>query len=75
MEWYDIVTTIGFPIAACGAMGWFVKYTTDNNRQDRKESEEAHKQAFDKITEAINNNTMVITKLVERLKGDEDDIK
>ena len=29
MDFANIVSTVGFPIAACGFMGWYCKYTLD----------------------------------------------
>lgn len=47
----QIVGSLGFPIAACIGLFWYlVKVQTQN-------------------TEALNNNTLAITKLVEKLDG------
>lgn len=72
------VSTLGFPIVMCGGMGWFVKYMYDKHREDRtKTDEEHHKEVedltksfstqLDAVTEALNNNTIALTKLCERL--------
>lgn len=67
--------TVGFPVAACVAMGVYVKYITDNHRADTLEREKRHSQEIHTITEAITNNTLVIQKLVDRLdKGGEVDV-
>ena len=52
------VSTVGFPIVVAGAMFWKM------NKQD-----EDHKQEMNKITEAINNNTIALTKLLDKLNG------
>lgn len=51
------ISTVGFPIVACIAL--FI-------RMDK--SDQHHEQEVDKLSEAINNNTIVMTKLVERLR-------
>ena len=67
--------TVGFPVAACVAMGVYVKYITDNHRADTLEREKRHSQEIHTITEAITNNTLVIQKLVDKLdKGGEVDV-
>ncbi len=67
--------TVGFPVAACVAMGLYVKYITDNHRADTLEREKRHTEEINAITEAITNNTLVIQKLVDRLdKGGEVDV-
>ena len=51
-----IVSQVGFPIAMCLVMAWYVKYTNDQ-----------HKEEIGKITEALNNNTLAVQKLCERM--------
>lgn len=56
------VSTLGFPIVMCGALFW---------RQIK--SDEQHKQEMDKLAEALNNNTLAITKLSDRLEERKED--
>lgn len=66
----DIVTlisTVGFPIVACLLLGWFVKYQTDSYREEVKELQKDHKEEVQRMTEAINNNTIALTKICERI--------
>lgn len=49
------VSTVGFPIAACVAIWW----------KSNKDTE-AHKAEVQTLAEAINNNTIALTKLAER---------
>lgn len=61
MDITSIVTVIsqaGFPIAACIALFWKI------NKQDEDHSKESKE-----LTEAINNNTLVIQKLIDKLEG------
>ena len=62
MEFNDIITaicTVGFPIVAYGALFWYVM---------KKDTE--HREEVEKMTEAINNNTIALTKLMERLDNE-----
>lgn len=66
------VTQVGFPIVCCGAMMWYVKYTTDKNREEVDKLNEQHRREMTDMTTAVNNNTVVLTRLCEILKsGDE----
>lgn len=67
MDMVQVISQLGFPIAACVAMGWYVKYITDKHREDRKETESLHRDAEMAIKEAVVNNTIVMTKICERL--------
>lgn len=52
----QIVGSLGFPIVMCSALFW---------RQVK--ADEQHKAEMDKLSEALNNNTLVITKLTDKL--------
>lgn len=52
----QLVGSLGFPIVMCGALFWrMVK------------SDEQHKAEMDKLSEALNNNTVALTKLSDNL--------
>lgn len=56
----DIITaisTVGFPIVMCLLM-WYM-----NDKQDAR-----HREETQQITEAVNNNTIAIQKLVDRME-------
>lgn len=67
MDIAQIFNTMAFPAACCIAMGWYVKYTTDQHKEERQSMMQAHKEEEDTIKEAINNNTIVMTRLCERM--------
>lgn len=62
------VSSVGFPIVCCGAMMYYVKYSTDRNREDMLKLSEQHKAEIMQITEAINNNTLALQKLSDNLE-------
>lgn len=75
MDWNVVIASIGslgFPIIACIGMAVFFNKVNDNYRNDIKEMNASHRQEMDKITEAVNNNTMVIQKLLDRMEGLDD---
>ena len=65
------IGTVGFPIVACCAMGYFFAKVNDNYRNDIKELQANHKEEVKAMTDAINQNTLVIQKLCDSL----DDIR
>lgn len=54
----QLVSSLGFPIVCCGALFWKMVKT-----------DEQHKEEMDKVTEALNNNTIALTKLSDKLGG------
>ena len=70
MDFNSILTaigTVGFPIVACCAMAYFFAKTNDNYRQDLKEQDQLHKEETKSLVDAINNNSMVIQRLIDKL--------
>lgn len=55
----QLVGSLGFPIVCCGALFWKMVKT-----------DEQHKEEMDKVTEALNNNTIALTKLSDKLGGE-----
>ena len=68
-EVVQLIQSVGFPIVMCGAMGWFVWWQTKENNCRMDELTEKHHKEMESITTALNNNTVAITKLTERLKN------
>lgn len=62
-----LIQSVGFPIAMCGLMSWYVKYISDKNREQITAEREAHKAEMNEVIKAINNNTIVIEKLIAKL--------
>lgn len=57
----DVIQNVGFPIFMCLLLIWYMI-------NQRKE----HKEEIEKMTSAINNNTVVLTELVTLMKGRDD---
>lgn len=57
-SWVQVIQTLGFPIAVAIAMFW----------QNTK-LQEQHKEEMTKITEALNNNTIALTELKDKIGG------
>lgn len=68
-----LIQTVGFPIVMCGLMAWYVKYITDKNREEIAQEREAHKQEMNQVITAINNNTIVIGKLIAKLDAESEE--
>ena len=51
-----IITNLGFPIAVCIMMAMYIRELTNKHREETKE-----------FTEALNNNTIVLQKLCDKL--------
>ena len=54
-----IIQNVGFPIVVAGALFWYMI-------TQRK----AHAEEVSKMTDALNNNTAVLTELVTMIKGE-----
>lgn len=56
-EILNFIQQVGFPIAACAALFWKMN-----------ERDEAHSKEVKEMTTAINNNTIVIQKLIDNIE-------
>lgn len=66
-ELIQCISVVGFPIVACLLCGWYVKYTGDTSQKMLFSIMEKHDKEMQSVTEAVNNNTMAIKVLTERL--------
>jgi hypothetical protein len=67
----QIVTTVGFPIAMCLILAWYVKTRDDVHTEQINRITEMHKEEARMMTEALQNNTLTVQKLVDILtKGE-----
>lgn len=58
----QLISSLGFPIACCVAMFW------QNNKLN-----ESHKEEVSKLNEAINNNTIALNHIIDKLGGENSD--
>lgn len=66
----QIVSTLGFPIVMCGLMAYYVKYISDKQREERKQLNEQHMQEINEMRTTIENNTIALQKLCDKLGGE-----
>lgn len=66
-EIMTLISTVGFPIAACIGMGWFVKYQTDNNNKTMADLRQEQAEQNNTMLKAINNNTKALQELIDKL--------
>lgn len=55
----SVISSVGFPITMTLILLWYI-YDSNNK----------HKEEIDKMSAALNNNTIAITKLLDKLGGD-----
>jgi hypothetical protein len=63
----QIVSTLGFPIAMCIGACFFIKYLFDSFTKQQEELRKEHREEVAKMTEALNNNTLVLQKLIDKI--------
>ena len=66
----QIISTLGFPIAMCIGACVFIKYQFDANNKNVEEMRKEHKEEVKSMTEALNNNTLALQRLIDKLGGD-----
>lgn len=74
MDWLNLITSVGFPIVACGAMACYVKDLTSKHREEVKELNAEHRAEMKEMTIAVENNTQAINQLCIMLRKGDDGI-
>ena len=63
----QIVSTLGFPIAMCLLFFWYITKRDEQHSEEIKAIQEEHREEAVKMTEAINNNTLVVQRLLDKM--------
>ena len=66
-----LISSLGFPICCCIVLGWYIKTITETYNKQIDDLRKEHKEETLKLTEAINNNTLVVQRLIDKI-GDSD---
>lgn len=70
MDVIQLISSLGFPIVACIFIAVWTARQNDNYRADIKDLQREHKEEIKQVTEALNNNTLVLQKLCDKLDDD-----
>lgn len=74
METLNAITTLlgngFFPILICGVLLWYIYKKDTQTREAMKEMNANHKEEIAELRKSIDNNTIVVQKLVDKLGGD-----
>ena len=62
-----IISTVGFPIAACIACGFFIKWIIEQNNKNMESIRAEQANINRTMQTAINNNTKALQELIDKL--------
>lgn len=63
-----LISNVGFPIVCFLACAWYVKYREDKNDEKIDKLNIMHNDENKRMVDALNNNTIAITKLTDTLR-------
>lgn len=63
----NLVQLVGFPAALCVILLIGFKYIFDKFMTEMAQERESHRKEIETVTQAVNNNTVALTKLSEKL--------
>ena len=83
--WTNLISSLGFPLAACIALGFFVykmwqKQSEETDKMTKQFTETveritvSHHEEMSGIQNALTENTIVMNKLINRLDGIKEDV-
>lgn len=65
----EVISTVGFPIVCFLLCGYYVKYREDKNDEKYDKLNNQHDDEMRQIVAALNNNTVALQKLADKLGG------
>lgn len=68
----QIIQTVGFPIACCIFLGYYIKTQNNEYREDVKALTDKYERAIDKFSKSIDKNTQILTALDAKLGSKEE---
>lgn len=68
IDWVTVVANLGFPITMVGASCFFIKYLFDTFSKQQEELRKEHKEEISKLQASLDNNTIALTKLIDRIE-------
>lgn len=69
-----LIGSVGFPVALCIGVLWYLVKLQQSHKEELNELAKSHKSEMDSMTEAIQNNTVVLQQILEHMRK-EDEIK
>lgn len=76
METLNAITTLlgngFFPILISGILLWYIYKKDAQTRETLKDINSNHKEEIAELRKSIDNNTIVVQKLVDKLGGDDE---
>lgn len=63
----QLISALGFPIVAALGCAYFVKWQYEQNQKQMEEMRKEHKEEVNNMTKAIENNTIALTRLIEKI--------
>ena len=64
------ITTVGFPIVCCGVLMYYVKYVRDKDTEMMADIMARHSEEVNTMSAALNENTLVLQKLCDKLDSE-----
>lgn len=65
----SMITTVGFPIVMCLIFVAALKYLYDSTKSQNESQAQRHDEEVKVLTQALNNNTIVLQKLCDTLNN------
>lgn len=66
-----LISSFGFPIVACLAMGYYINKINSEHREEIKNLNKEHSEEINNLKDTINNNTIALEKLITVIGGKE----
>lgn len=63
----NAISSLGFPIVMCCLLFWKMDKQDKDHKEEMEKHDKVNAEATQKVTEAVNNNTIALQKLIDKL--------
>ena len=63
-----LISSLGFPIFCCLVLGYWIKTITERFDKRLEDTQKEHQEEIKLLKDSIDNNTVALTKLLERIE-------
>ena len=69
-----LIGSVGFPVALCIGVLWYLVKLQQSHKEELNELAKSHKSEMDGMTEAIQNNTVVLQQILEHMRKEDEKV-
>lgn len=67
-DFIQVINGVGFPIAACIFLVWYIWQDKKRRKEEREAYEKRQNELYVKLSQSVDNNTLALNNLITKLE-------